>query len=79
MVTGRDTNSLDAMLAIHTKSQVFNHNRVHFHLVGSVQKFNERKVEWFVTPHAFLLMLVNKMFCVHNPMPKKFSYSLQEG
>lgn len=78
MAPGRDTNSLDIILAIHTQSQVFNHSRVHFHFVGSVQKFDEVRVECFVI-HEFLLMLVNKMFCFHKPMPKKFSYSLQQG
>lgn len=79
MATRRDTNSLDAILAIHTQSQVFNHRKVHFHLLGRVQKFNEKRVKWFVISHAFLLMVVNKMFCFHKPLPKKFAYSLLEG
>lgn len=79
MAAGRDTNSLDAIVAIHTQSQVFNHSKVHFHLLGSVQKFNEKRVKWFVISHAFLLMAVNKMFCFHKPLPNKFSHSLQEG
>lgn len=70
---GGGTNSLDTVSAIHTLalSQAFNCSSVHCRLPSSVQKFNERSVEWFAISYAFLLMHMNKMFCFYKTSAKE--------